>query len=113
MIKAIQVWPNKTNRPTIAGNGSFLYNEAFKIKFTLFKGPKGLFVGLPSTKSNKMDEKTGKPIYYPDVKCMDDELLTQINTECITKYNEVVGGSLNQGEAPGPTNQASTGVIPF
>ena len=52
---------------TVKARGTFVYDDTFKINYTLFKGPKGLFVGLPGQYGNKIDEKTGKKISYSNI----------------------------------------------
>lgn len=111
-ITDIQVWPLKKEHPSIKANGSFVVNEAFKVKYTLFKGPKGLFVGLPGRRGDKIDEETKKFPWYPDVTVIDEDVRKQMNTAILSAYNEKTGNtSLNQGEAPGATNQGDN--IPF
>jgi len=110
-ISEVKVWPLKNTKPgmKVKANGMFVYDGAFKLKFTLFQGSKGLFVSFPGKYGEKIDEKTGKKIFYPDIKCMDEDVRAQLNAAAISEYNKATGNDgMNQGEAAGPTNQAST-----
>lgn len=118
-ITDVKVWPLKNTKPgmKIKANGMFIYDGAFKLKFSLFQGSQGMFVSFPGKYGEKKDTTTGKNIFYPDIKCMDDNVRTQLNAAAIAEYNKATGNdNMDQGEAPGPTNQTSESdkkVIPF
>lgn len=124
MISDIKVWLLKKPNEKIKANCQFVVDNAWKMKGTLMNGAKGLFVGLPGKWAqelkdgkmvDKLDEKTGKKIWYPDVACIDHEAQRQLNEAIIQEYNKQVGNSpSNQGTAPGPTDQTSKrSNIPF
>jgi DNA-binding cell septation regulator SpoVG len=99
----IKVWPLKKDNPKVKANGSFVIDEAIKVKFTLFNGPKGLFVGLPG-KSGL--DKEGKKVWYPDVSIISVEVQKQVNDAVLKEYNKRIGNTtLSQGKAAGPVNQ--------
>lgn len=113
MFSDIKVWPLKNKHPKVLANGMFTMSETFRIKFTLFKSSKGLFVGFPGKYADKIDPETGKKQFYPDVKILDDNIRNQLTELIVTEYNRETGNTaLNQGDAPGPTNQESNN-IPF
>lgn len=109
MISDVNVWPVQ-NQGKIRARGNFLVSNAFKVQYTLFQGPKGLFVGLPGRKGK---DKEGNEKWYSDVYCQDDDVRKQMNDAVIKAYNEKTGNVSNQGEAPGPTDQTSGSTIPF
>ena len=116
MISDIKVWPLKKAHDKIKANVQFVVNNAWKIKGTLLVGEKGMFVGLPGKYADKVDEKTGKKIWYPDVACIDHEAQRQLNEAIIQAYNKQVGNTVSdQGAAPGPTDQTKPerSNIPF
>ena len=111
-ISEVKVYPLKKEHPKIKANGTLLIDDAWKIKFAVFNGPKGLFVGWPGRYGDKVDEETGKKPWYADVQIIDPEVHKQVGDAVLKVYNEQIGNtSLNQGEAAGPTNQDDN--IPF
>jgi len=116
-ITSIKVWPRKGDGTSkVLANAQFTYDDTFKIKCTIFKGNPGPFIGFPGGYGNKVDEKTGKKIFYPDVSCVNEDMRIQLNTAIISEYNKVSGSDgMSQGEASGPTNQDTPGkrTIPF
>jgi hypothetical protein len=71
----MKVFPLKTKHDVIVANGTVLVGGTVEVKFTMMKGSKGLFAMLPGRKDPKgaVDPKTGKPVYYNDVKIIDKE----------------------------------------
>lgn len=111
-ISDVRCWPIKNPKGKLRANGDFVYDNAFRMKFAIFEGTKGLFVSFPGQQSDKKGDN-GKPIFYPFIKCLDDGVRNQLNEQCIQKYNEGTGNDgMNQGEAAGPTNQSKDN-IPF
>ena len=108
-VSEVRVWPIKNPKFSIRANGVFTYNGAFQLKFSLIKGSKGdLFVSFPGKYGDKVDPKTNKKIFYPDIKCLDDDVRTQLSAAAIAEYNKATGNdSMNQGDADGPTNQTN------
>ena len=108
-INEIKVWPLKKDHPRVKANGVFTYDGVFKMKFTLLQGPEELFVSFPGNLGEKIDEKTGKKIFYPDIKCIDKDVYARLKAGVIAEYNKVTGNEdMNQGEGAGPENQAPT-----
>lgn len=110
IISDIQVFPLKKDHPNIKANGSFVVNEAFKLKFTIFKGAKGLFVGFPGESGQKINEKTGKKEWYPFVSVIDKDTSINLNKQILAVYNSKTGNSMHQGEAASASSQEE---IPF
>lgn len=109
-ISNIRVWPLKKPHAKIAANGDFIVDGGFKVKFTLFKSAKGMFVGLPGRYGDTPGEDGKKP-WYADVSFVDDNVRNELTERVVAEYNKATGGeTMNQGEAPGPTNQSN---IPF
>ena len=109
-ITSIRVWPLKKEHPKIAANGDFIVDEGFKVRFTLFKTAKGMFVGLPGRYGDNSGENGKKP-WYADVAFVDDAVRNELTERVIAEYNKATGGAqMDQGEAPEPTNQSN---IPF
>lgn len=108
MISDVTVFlPKGNTSPKIKANGTFVIGGAYKVKYTLFSGPKGLFVGLPGQYGSKPNPETGKKEWYPNVSCINDEASRELNKAVIAAYNKKTGNSsMNQGEAEGPSNQA-------
>ena len=123
MISDVKVWLLKKANDKIKANVQFVVDNAWKMKGTLMNGTKGLFVGLPGKWAqelkdgkmvDKLDPKTGKKIWYPDISCIDHEAQRQLNEVVIQEYNKQVGnGPSDQGTAPGPTDQTKRSNIPF
>lgn len=115
VISDVQVYPLKKSHPKIKANGTLVVGSAFKIKFTLFNGPKGLFVGFPGEQGEKINEKTGKKEWYPYVSVIDDNTRKELQKAVVGAYNKKVGNDtkLDQGTAAGPTNQTEDDDIPF
>lgn len=112
MITDIRVWPVSDHQKIIA-RGDFIVNGAFKINYTLFQSGNGPFVALPGRFGTKLDENRKKK-WYSDVYCVDDEVRKQMNQMVLAAYREKTGIGTDQGEAPGPTNQAIQGDnVPF
>lgn len=108
-ISEVRVWPIKNQNLNLKANGMFTYDEAFQLKFTIVKGPKGLFVSFPGKFGDKVDQKTGKKPFYADIKCISDDVRTQLSAAALSEYNKATGNDgINQGEAAGPTNQTDT-----
>jgi DNA-binding cell septation regulator SpoVG len=110
MISNIKIYPSKASKGAIVGSGTFVYNQALSIRFTVMKGSNGLFVSLPGRKAEKPDPKTGKPVWYSDVFCLEKDLKQKINDECVAAYKKEVG--LDQGAVSGSEDQAPE-QIPF
>lgn len=109
----LKVWPLKKNHPTVKANGSFVYDGAFRVKFTLFSGKEGLYVGYPGETSEKLD-KDGKKPFYPHVTCLKDEVRKELQEVVVKEYNKAMGVKvMDQGRAPGPTNQTEDDGLPF
>jgi len=71
----MKIVPLKMKHDVIVANGTVLVAGTVEVKFTMMRGPKGLFASLPGRKdpTGKVDPKTGKPVYYNDVKIPDKE----------------------------------------
>jgi len=114
-ITDVKVWPRKQGNGKALANCQFTYDGTLKIRCTLWKGQKGPFVGFPGNYGQKTDEN-GKKIFYPDVSCLKDEVKNELQAAVLSEYNKSNGNDgMNQGEAPGPTNQDGSGKknIPF
>jgi DNA-binding cell septation regulator SpoVG len=80
--------------------------------FKVIEGRNGLFVSAPNTKSNKIDDKTGKNVYFDDVrftdpKAQDTDRRTPLQEEIygaiLSKYNETVSGNARGSAASAHT----------
>jgi DNA-binding cell septation regulator SpoVG len=114
-ISKIRVFALKKPHPKIAANGDFVVDNAFKVKFTLFKGKEGMFVGLPGKLGEP--DKDGKKPWYSDVMFVNDEIRNKLTELVVSEYNKHTGNKsqnkMDQGEAAGPTNQDTDDGIPF
>jgi DNA-binding cell septation regulator SpoVG len=107
-ISNVKCWPLSKDHPTIKANGSFQVGD-FVIKCTVRKGAKGLFVSLPS----RSFEKDGKTEYVDEVFSLTKDTRDEVNSKLIAAFNTAKGNDgMNQGEAPGPTDQSAKNV-PF
>lgn len=111
-IGQIRVWPTDKH-PKVAANGIVTLDEVMNVKFTVFKGPKGLFVGFPGKYGEKVDPKTGKKPWYSDVQVTDENFREELSKAILNAYGGSTNNNLNQGEAPGPTDQTSENDPPF
>ena len=112
MITEVKIWPLKKEHPRIKANASFVLGEAFRIKCTIFKGDKGLWVGLPGRYVDDK-ENPGQKKWFNDVDCISKEARKQLNDAVLNKYNEEIGGTPTpQGSAEGPSDQTKQNV-PF
>ena len=94
MISGVLVWlPKGNTNSKIKANGVFTVNDAFQIKYTLFNGPKGMYVSLPGRYGDKIDEATGKKTWYSDVKVVSDEAKKQMEKAVLDAYNKKVGNA--------------------
>lgn len=109
-ISEIKVWPITSGVGKIKANGSFLVDEAFKIKYTVRAGPKGLFVGFPG-KYGK--DKEGKDQWYSDVLIIDDDVRKDVSDKVLAAYNKRVGNNSEQGQSPEPSSQIMEDGVPF
>jgi len=106
VITEVKVWPLKNAHPKIKANAAFVVNNAFKIKCTVFNGPKGLFVGLPGRYGDKVNPETNKKPWYSDVDCITEDARSEMTKAVIEEYNKVAGNApSSQGEAAGPSDQ--------
>ena len=105
MISDVKVWPLKRNNAKVKANASFTIDNKFRIRCTIFQGQKGLYVGLPGKYGDKIDEETGKKVWYEDVTCINREARQELTQKVIDKFNEETGNVMSQGSAPGPENQ--------
>ena len=108
-VSDIKVWP-VAKEGKLKANGSFVYDEKFRLKFTVWNGTNGLFVGFPNQLSDKKDDE-GKSIRYPYISCIDKEWKEELATQLLSAFNEKAN-TMNQGEAAGPTDQTGGG-LPF
>lgn len=104
-IGQIRIWPNN-NHPKIAANGLVTLDEVMNVKFTLFKSSNDLFVGFPGKYGEKVNPDTGKKPWYSDVQITDESFRTELTAAILEAYHSKISNdNLNQGEAPGATNQ--------
>ena len=80
--------------------------------FKVIEGRNGLFVSSPQTRSNKVNEETGKNIYYDDVRFVDAKnneedrrtpLQDEVYAAILAKYNEVTAGNARGAAAAAHT----------
>lgn len=88
-----RVFPLKEKIGSLVANGKVTISETVDVSFTIVEGPKGLFATLPSKKSGKKDEKTGKDIYYPDVKILDESTYGIFQKEAVEAYDNQLATS--------------------
>lgn len=107
-IGDIKIWPTKGNS-SVKANGIVTLNDVMNVKFTIFNGSKGTFVGFPGKYGEKVDPNTGKKPWYPDVSFPKNDEAEQfknkLNQAIVNAYNKATGNDMNQGTAAGPTNQ--------
>jgi hypothetical protein len=81
---------------TLIANGSVDMGNMVKIRFTVIKGPKGVFASLPARKGTKPDAQ-GKIPWYPEVKIINDELYNEfqslVKKELAKKLSEGKSGN--------------------
>jgi len=112
-ISDVRVWPFKSDTGSTVAFGDFVLAGAAKIKFSIKKGTKGLFVGFPGKFGEKPDPKTGKKVWYSDVTITDEDTQRTLSRLAITEYQKKTGQSdMHQGEPSGPTSQVDDN-IPF
>lgn len=82
LISNVKCYPR--DHKTVKASGSFTIAKAFDVKFTLIKGPDGLFVGLPS----RTYEKDGETKRSYEVYCSDEDVRREMTAAIISAYNE-------------------------
>jgi DNA-binding cell septation regulator SpoVG len=87
-----RIFPLTTKVGSLLANGKVTVSGTVDVSFTLVDGPKGIFAALPSKKSGKKDEKTGKDIYYPDVKILDEATQSTFQEEAVAEWNAKTSG---------------------
>lgn len=111
--------PNEKAPKAIKANGTFTVSGAFKVKFTLWEGARGMWVQLPAQKSEKVNPETGKSDYYPYVSAISKEVEAELNKAVLDAYAKKTGkkvtNELSQGQAAGPASQVDpyTDNVPF
>ncbi len=88
-----RIFPLKEKVGSLLANGKFTLCETADVSFTIVDGPKGIFGALPSKKSGKKDDKTGKDIYYPDVKLIDEATSSAFQDEVKVQWNMKLSGA--------------------
>ena len=73
---------NPLNKPAgkLLAGGEVLIGGVVAVRFNVLQGSKGVFASLPSRKTNKQDEKTGKDIYRAEVKIPDKALYEEFQS---------------------------------
>jgi DNA-binding cell septation regulator SpoVG len=93
----------------ILARGSVVVGGACRVNFSVLNGANGKFVMLPSEKSDKVDEVTGKPKYFPHAQLISRELSDEL-TRLVLK-------TLDGGETAEPTTPrapaAKKAPVPF
>ena len=107
MISDVKVWPVKRENSRVKANASFIVNNAFRVKCTVFNGEKGMFVGLPGKYSEKVDPETNKKKWYPDVDVIDDTVRKQMTDAVLKEYNNAINNTKTAPAAKSDDN------IPF
>jgi DNA-binding cell septation regulator SpoVG len=77
-----KVFPLKNQVGNLVANGKVTILGTVEVSFTIVKGNKGLFAGLPS----KQSEKNGEKVYYPDVKILDKTTYADFQTQALAAY---------------------------
>lgn len=67
---------------SLLANGKVTIAGTVRVAFSIIKGPKGVFAGLPT----KMVEKNGEKNYYPEVKIPDQTTYAQFQTEALAAF---------------------------
>jgi DNA-binding cell septation regulator SpoVG len=93
------IWPTKGNTK-VRANGVFTINGILKIKFTIFQGPKGLFVSLPREQYTKDGEQKWSHL----VSVEDETFKSYLETTLLSAYENKVSG-VNQGPSAEPASQ--------
>lgn len=92
-----RIFALKEKAGSLLANGKVTISETVDVSFTIVDGPKGLFAALPSKKSGKKDEKTGKDVYYPDVKLLDEATYNAFQSEAVAQWEiNLAGGAPSQ-----------------
>jgi DNA-binding cell septation regulator SpoVG len=84
-------------------NGDFIVDDAFRIRFSLMRGPQGMFVSLPGRYGEKPDPETGKKVWYSEVFAVTDEIKNQLNAAVLNAYALMQTGPTDQAR-PTPTH---------
>lgn len=77
----LKVYPVQTKQEgsNLVARGSVVVNQMVRFQFSVMNGSKGRFVAMPSEKSNKIDEVTKKPKYFPIVSLTKEENRDELN----------------------------------
>lgn len=95
----VKIFPVQGNSVVVA-RGSVVIKDTVKVQFTVMNGSNGRFVSLPSEKSTKVDEQTGKAKYFP--------LVSLANRELQDELNRVVLAQLDGDKKPASSGKSAT-----
>lgn len=99
---------NPLNKPlgTLIANGSVDINNVVKIRFSVIKGPKGVFASLPAIKGKKQDAQ-GKDVWYPQVKILSDDLYNELQALVKKGLAKALAEGKSGGKKAGEEKQTS------
>lgn len=92
----------------LLARGSVVIGELVRVNFSILDGQNGKFVMLPSEKSNKVDETTGKPKYFALAQMVDKDLTAELNKVVLAEFEKGGKSSSTSG-----TKKATKDGIPF
>lgn len=96
----LKVFPLTLDNSSLVAKGSVVMHNSVRFNFSVINGPTGRFVSMPSEKSNKTDEATGKVKYFPIVSVTNEEMKTELN--------RLVLAELDKDKAPAKSTSAKT-----
>jgi DNA-binding cell septation regulator SpoVG len=97
----LKVFKNKTDHPTVKGNGSVIVGGVVEVKFTILSGSKGLFVALPSRtyKDRDGNTKRANDVSIPD-------------KATYTSFQKMVIEAFEKGSSSAPKRERSNKPAP-
>lgn len=104
----IKVTPLSGGSGKLVARGSVVVGGAVRVNFTVLDGANGKFVMLPSEKSDKVDEVTGKNKYFPHAQLLSRELGDELTRLVVSSLD---GGASSPPAARTPATKKAP--VPF
>lgn len=105
----IKIYRLENSTGSLLARGSVVIADLVRVNFSILEGKSGKFVTLPSEKSTKIDEATGKNKYFPLAQMVSRELSDELNKAVLAEYE----GGGKSSTAGSKTTSGSKKPLPF
>lgn len=108
-VSQVNIWPVESSK--LKANGSFVVNDAMRVKFVIGEKDGNLYVGYPG--DYYVDKKTNQKKWGSKVDFVDKDTKTNVDKTLLAAYNSKVSGdSTDQGPIADPEPQVTTKKVP-